>query len=190
MNPRVNPTGSLTEAIQRISKLAEVLGRPCAVISGAAMVLRARPRPTFDVDLVVQATRADLDGILAVASSLGFALIDDPAARELAEEGLVQLDGPGGSGASLGADLIFADSPFLERVLKRATVVEGPFTVPIATPEDLLLLKLDAGRPIDLDDAIALKDVYEAHFDRIYLLEQSELLGLRAKLERLPGSLG
>lgn len=189
MNPRNNPTGSLTEAIERVSKLAEAIGRPCAVIGGAAMVLRARPRPTFDVDLVVSATQTDLARILDVAESHGFTLIDDPSARELAEEGLVQLDGPGGSSASLGADLIFVDSPFLERVVGRATVVEGPFTVPIATPEDLLLLKLEAGRPIDLDDAIALKDVYETVFDREYLREQGDLLGLRTKLESLLGPL-
>ena len=189
MNPRINPSGSLAEAISRISKLAELLARPCAVIGGAAMVLRARPRPTFDVDLVVQATRADLDSILAVAATLGFALIDDPAARELAEEGLVQLDGPSGETESLGADLIFVDSPYLERVVRRATVMEGPFSVPIATPEDLLLLKLEAGRPIDLDDAIALKDVYEAELDRQYLREQGDLLGLRGKLESLLGPL-
>jgi hypothetical protein len=188
MNPRVNPSGTLEDAIKRIVRLAEVLKRPCAIIGGAAMVLRVRPRPTFDVDLVIEAARAQLDEILDAAAGVGLKLIDEPHARELAEEGLVQLDGPDGEGGGLGADLIFVDSPFLSRVVQRATVVEGPFTIPVATPEDLLLLKLEAGRPVDLDDAIAIKDVYADTLDRTYLAEQGELLGLRSKLENLLGT--
>jgi hypothetical protein len=189
MNLRVNPEGTLRDAIERISRLAAALKRPCAMIGGAAMVLRVRPRPTFDVDLVIEAKTEDVDEILKAAAGFGLTLIDEPHARELAEEGLVQLDGPGGEGASLGADLIFVDSPFLARVVQRAIAVEGPFTLPVATPEDLLLLKLEAGRPLDLDDAIAIKDVFEQTLDRKYLGEQGDLLGLRQKLESLLGPL-
>ncbi len=177
-------SGTLREAIDRVAQLASRLGRPCAIVGGAAMVLRVRPRPTFDVDLVVDTTKADLDRVLSVAATVGLTLLDDPHARELAEEGLVQLDGPD---ESLGADLIFVDGPFLARVVARATPVEGPFPVPVATVEDLLLLKLEAGRPVDLDDAIAIKDAFEATLDRRYLAEEGDRLGIREKLESLLG---
>lgn len=189
MTERLSEAGSLRAAIERVSKLAAALNRPCAIIGGAAMVLRVRPRPTFDVDLVVKATKKDVDAILETARGLGLTLVDDPVARELADEGLVQLDGPEGAGESLGADLIFADSAFLERVIERATRVDGPFDVPVATPEDLLLLKLEANRPVDVDDALAIKDAFADALDRDYLRVQGELLGLRAKLETLLGPL-
>lgn len=65
----------------------------------------------------------------------------------------------------------------------------GHATVSVATVEDLLLLKLDANRPIDLDDAIAIKDAFEETLDRRYLAEQGDVLDLRRALENLLGPL-
>ena len=52
---------------------------------------------------------------------------------------------------------------------------------------DLLLLKLDASRPIDIDDAIALKDARGESWDRRYIDEQAALLGLSATVDNLLG---
>lgn len=180
---------TLPDALERAARFVAAWKRPCALIGGAAMVLRVRARPTLDVDLVVTAEGADVDLVLDRAREVGFTLDSDPQTRSLAEEGLVQLDGPVGR-ESFGADLIFVDSPFLARVVARATPVSvGTFTLPVATLEDLLLLKLEAGRGIDLDDAIAIKDAFEETLDRAYLAEQADTLGLRGALENLLGSM-
>ena len=179
---------TLPEALTRISHLCEAVRLPFALIGDMAMILRMRPRTTFDIDVVIAARRSDVDRILRAASEVGFSHDATPGARALAEEGLVQLRGPI-AGETFGADLIFADSAFLSRVVERATPVTiGGTTVPVATVEDLLLLKLEANRPIDLDDAIAVKDAFESSLDRGYLVEQSRALDLEGALASLLGT--
>ncbi len=59
--------------------------------------------------------------------------------------------------ASLGVDVQIARDPFLEQVLARAADVSlGGFSVPVASAEDLILLKMLSYRPIDRADAIEL----------------------------------
>ena len=181
-------TETLSEAVAHAAELIEAWKRPCAVIGGAAMVLRVRARPTRDVDIVITAHREDLDDLLKLARDFSWTYDDDPEARALAEEGLVQLYRPGDRRLSFGVDLIFVDGPFLQRVVARATQVRiASVSLPVATVEDLLLLKLDAGRGIDLDDAIAIKDAFEQTLDRKYLAEQADAIGVRRALDNLLG---
>lgn len=183
-------TDTLAETVERAAQLIADWKRPCAVIGGAAMVLRVRARPTRDVDVVITAEREDLDALLELARRHGWTFDEDAETRSLAEEGLVQLFRPGERRLAFGLDLIFVDGPFLERVTRRATpVVVAGTTLPVATIEDLLLLKLDANRGIDLDDAIAIKDAFESSLDRAYLEEQADALGVRRALDNLLGPL-
>ena len=57
----------------------------------------------------------------------------------------------------------------------------------VATPEDLLLMKLDANRPVDVDDSIAIKDAYLGRLDLSYLRSQADRLGadVRRRLDLL-----
>jgi hypothetical protein len=180
-------SASLPAAIAALDRVLSALGRPYAVIGGVAMIARARVRPTQDVDVVLAVGPEDLPSLLLAAEDAGFRYEDDARSRELFEAGLVHLSlGQGGAAA---ADIIFADSPFLERVMDRATPVSlAGTTLRVATVEDLFLLKLDANRPIDIDDAIALKDAHGARWDRGYIDEQSRELGLSAAVESLLGS--
>lgn len=181
---------SLADAVAATSELIRAWQKPCAVIGGAAMVLRVRARPTRDIDIVIAATREDVDDVLEVARDLAWQYDEDPQSRELAEEGLIQLYRPGDRRSSFGVDLICVDGPFLERVVARATPVTiGATTLPVATVEDLLLLKLEAGRGIDVDDAIAIKDAFGPTLDRSYLAEQADAIGVRREIENLLGPL-
>ncbi len=183
-------TETLAEGVAHAAELIAAWKRPCAVIGGAAMVLRVRARPTRDVDIVISARREDVDDLLRLGRDLGWTWDEDPQARELAEEGLIQLFRPGDRRTSFAIDLIFVDGPFLERVVARATsLTVGSVSLPVATVEDLLLLKLDAGRGIDLDDAIAIKDAFEETLDRTYLAEQADAIGVRRAIENLLGPL-
>ena len=80
------------------------------------------------------------------------------------------------------------DSAFNDDVVTRATVIEVLGTeVRVATPEDLLLMKIEANRPIDLDDAIAIKDAFAGRLDLPYLTTQADRLGadVRRRLDLL-----
>jgi hypothetical protein len=179
----------LAAILARVAPFVAALGAPYAVIGGAAMVARVRVRPTRDCDLVLKTGRT-VDEVLAIARAHGLSFQDNATMRSLADAGLIQLQVTAPeSGTAIGSvDLIMSDSPFLDIVLARAQSVElGAVRLNVATLEDLLLLKLDANRPIDLDDAIAIKDAFGKELDRAYLAEQAGPLGLRERVENLLG---
>lgn len=179
----------LPALLTRVEGLLVALGRPYAVIGGAAMIARVRVRPTRDVDIVLSVDRGRVDDLLRLARAHGFDYEDDPASREIFEAGLVRLAVAPSREGGAGADLIFSDGPFLEDVIARATSVDlGPVVMRVATVEDLLLLKLEANRPIDIDDAIAIKDAFDEALDRAYLEKQADALGVRRALENLLAS--
>ncbi len=181
----MNPLFGLLE---RVDALMRELEAPWAVVGGMAMVLRVQARLTQDVDVVLLFPISRAREVAERARSHQFTF-DEADFSAFGEAGLVRLWGPG-EPRELGADLIFVDSRFLERVVERATPVPlPPSPVPVATVEDLLLLKLEANRPRDLDDAIAIKDVHGATLDRGYLKAQGEALDLTARLEALLGPL-
>ena len=85
--------------------------------------------------------------------------------------------------------MVADDALFAQTVARARPALLGGVAVRVATLEDLLLMKLDAGRPLDLDDAIAIKDAAGTSLDRAYLRDAGARLGLLPALERLLGPL-
>jgi hypothetical protein len=89
-------------------------------------------------------------GFLAAGAAHGFRprVADALAFAREARVLLVQHQGSG-----IDADICFGQLPFEEQALDRARTVEvGGLTVPIPTPEDLIIMKAVAHRPRDLAD--------------------------------------
>ena len=167
--------------------LMEGLGRPYALIGGTAVVLRSRPRFTRDVDFIVALALDGLPTLLSVAAAHGFTW-DDAEIRAFAPAGLVRLWCPPGRVGGMSVDLLFADDALSESVLARATrlpVLDRQ--VPVATAEDLILMKLDANRPTDLDDVIALHDVFKDALDLAYLRAWAARMDLVERLKAFVG---
>ena len=153
-----------------------------AVIGGLAMIARVRPRTTDDLDVIVTATGADVPRILEAARACGYQWKEKDV-PDFVEMGLLRLESPVGKGG-YGVDLILADSPLLARVVERATPV--PFAgaaLPVASIEDLVILKLDANRPVDIDDLMSIKDAFGASLDYRHIEEWTGLLQIRDRLK-------
>lgn len=181
----------LHRALAALAALVREWGAPCALVGGLAMVLRARPRFTRDADLIITVSEGSSGALLEAARRHGFAY-DEDETRTFVEGGLVRLwsaEAPGASRQeSVGVDLLFANDPLSESVVARAEVLEfDAIRLPVATPEDLLLMKLDANRPTDLDDAIALKEAFGESLDRAYIDHWAAQLGLTNRVEALLG---
>ncbi|MBN8610926.1 MAG: nucleotidyl transferase AbiEii/AbiGii toxin family protein [Deltaproteobacteria bacterium] len=171
---------SVIEGLARLARLGVEWNRPLCLIGGMAFGLRVRPRHTDDLDVVVSYGPSEVDALLRAAQRCGYdtAHVD----RELAEAGILRLGGPT-SLSGLSVDLIAIDSPFLESLTRRASPLEvGGVSVPVATLEDLVLLKLDAHRPKDIDDVLAIKDVAADQLDRAYLEHWARELGVLDRL--------
>ena len=173
---------SLAEALRHLARLLSDWGRRAAIIGGIGIVARVRPRHTDDVGVVVVVPEGRGKEFLALAHSHGWA--DDPAeTRALLAGGLLRIF-RGAPTELASVDVIFVDSTFLEDIVGRATQLDlGVATLPVATTEDLLLLKLDANRPEDLDDILAIKDAFADTLDMTYVRAQAARIGVLELLD-------
>jgi hypothetical protein len=175
---------TLPEAVARLARFSSELAKPCALIGGVAVIARAFVRATKDIDLLVSCPASEAPALLEVARRHGYAWGESDV-RDFLDAGLLRMWGPPSRREGLGLDILLTDSAFDEEAVRRASVVEVLGTkVAVATPEDLMLMKLRANRPIDLDDVLAIKDAFEGRLDLAYLRAQADLLGAEV-LQRL-----
>lgn len=172
----------LEEVLASVAALLRAWPHGGAIIGGIAMVARVRPRFTLDVDLVLVVPAGEVRALLALAHDHGW--IDEPAeTATLLEGGLLRLFRAAPRDEDPRLDVLFVDGEFLAEVVRRATPLDlGVATLPVATVEDLLLLKLEAHRPQDIDDLLAIKDGCGARLDWRYVRARAAALGLTERL--------
>lgn len=173
----------LLEGVKEAEGLLRAWGKPGALIGGIAFIARVRPRFTDDIDLALTVPKEQSEAFLDLATQRGFSFAKKDREGFL-EAGLLSMKSPLG----LNFDVLVADDALLESAVRRATPMDfGGVSVPVVTVEDLLLLKLDANRYVDLDDAIAIKDAHGPALDREYLSQRAQALGIVDRLESLLG---
>ncbi len=148
---------------------------PYAVIGGIAVSLRGEPRVTADVDLVIA---ADIGGAVQLLDALEQTSFEPlcPGVREVVERAYILPLRHSLSGVRV--DIAIGMSGFERQVIVRATPVDfGDFSAAIATAEDLLIMKVLAGRPQDIQDA---RGIIAAQIDSLnweYCLQLAADLG-------------
>ena len=176
-------SANLVDGIAELAELLRAWGKPGAIVGGIAFVARVRPRFTDDLDLLLTVPVGERAALLELAAKRGFVFSAEDRTF-FNEAGLLPMKSPLG----FDVDLMIADDVLLESAVTRATPVEiGGVTVPVVSVEDLLLMKLDANRHVDLDDAIAIKDALGDTLDRAYLVAMARRLDLLGRLESLLG---
>jgi hypothetical protein len=148
---------------------------PFALIGGQASSLRGEERVTADVDMIVA---TDIDRVLSLLPEIARTnfrpLFPDPA--DVIQRAYIlplrhQL-------THIKVDLAIALSGFERRAVTRAEIVElAGCQVPVATAEDLIVMKALAGRPRDDDD---IRGMFVAQGDRLdwkYCITTAEELG-------------
>jgi hypothetical protein len=120
------------------------------VIGGLAVALLGRPRVTRDVDAMVLLAENRWSAFLAAGSAFGF-FPRQPGTLAFAHEARVLLVRHRPTGIDI--DIALGCLPFEEEAVARATDIQvGGTTVPVPTPEDLVIMKAVAHREKDLLD--------------------------------------
>jgi hypothetical protein len=134
-------------ALAALFKALKNIDRPAMLIGGLAVIARGVPRLTIDIDAVIHAEGLDIDRLWKVLrdSELEPRVGD---AAEIATERMVLLLQHLPSRVTV--DLSLGWMVFEREAIRRATTVDldgVPF--PVATPEDLVVLKAVAWRDVD-----------------------------------------
>jgi Nucleotidyl transferase AbiEii toxin, Type IV TA system len=139
---------ALLERIGRELRKGEI---PYMIIGGQAVLLYGEPRLTKDIDVTLGIGVAELNRLKAILPRMSLeVLIKDEV--QFVEKTMVLPTWERRSG--IRVDLIFSFSPYEMGAIERARGIRlGRSEVKFASPEDVIIHKVIAGRPRDLEDA-------------------------------------
>ncbi len=144
------PSTAPAELLAALAEALSALRARWYLFGAQAAVIWGRPRLTADVDVTVRLDPEDPERLVRALSDRGFqlrvSLGDDFVRRTRVLPFVHQPSG-------LPLDIVLAGPGLEELFLERAVevTVEG-VTVPVISPEDLIVAKILAGRPKDLED--------------------------------------
>ncbi|HZP41966.1 MAG TPA: hypothetical protein VFD84_10720 [Candidatus Binatia bacterium] len=123
-----------------------------AVIGAVARNAWASPRATADVDLAaVIPSRVVCDRLVAALSARGFVAVQVAGGEDDEPPDLLRLERP--TGVVRRLDVLVAKTAFEREAVSSAVPFDLGGMHPVVGPEHLVVYKLIAGRPQDLEDA-------------------------------------
>ena len=145
-----NEKQPLFDCLAAVQRVFEAFGNCGVIIGGVAVGLMAKPRATIDVDAMILLDLDELPELLAVARAHGLQpRISDPADFARRSRIVLLRHEPTG----IHVDISLGVLPFEKEVIDRAVIRKaGKVSVSLASPEDLIILKAVAHRPVDLFD--------------------------------------
>ena len=173
----------LNEPFRDFIGIFERLRISYALIGGLAVGVHGIPRPTHDLDFTIAIERGRLPTFFEAVVELGYDVphefttgwVDQVAGMPLVKARQWV------AGKTIDVDVFLAESRFQTSLLQRRAraEVEG-ISAWIASPEDLILLKLLANRPRDIGD---IQDILmvQGQLDDAYLNRWADELGVSAR---------
>ena len=156
--PEAEAPRHLRPALEALLALFKDAGVPGIVVGGLAVGVHAQPRTTQDVDALILFDMAELDGFLETAAKHGLEY-RRPDGPVLARQNRVLVLRHVPSGVPI--DIALGCMPFDEEAVNNAVRRDiAGVSTPIPTPDDLVIMKAVAHRPIDGGDIDMLLTVH------------------------------
>lgn len=136
-----------------ISKIGESLSKhklPYMIIGGQAVLLYGEPRLTRDIDITLGINIDQTDKVLEIIKELSLKPIPKDIKSFINQTMVLPvLDEDSG----IRVDFIFSFTPYESKAIQRARKIKiNKKDVCFASPEDVIIHKIFAGRPRDLED--------------------------------------
>ena len=154
------------QLLERIALGLEERQIPYMVIGGQAVLIYGEPRLTRDIDITLGVGPERLADVLALARASAWRVLVERPDEFVQRTFVLPLDDPQ---SGIRIDLIFSFSEYERQALERARRVNiGEAAVRFAAAEDVIVHKIAAGRPRDLEDvrSILLKN---RELDLVYI---------------------
>ena len=155
----------MDEVFRALAELMETAGTPWALIGGHAVNAWVEPRLTRDIDVTVSADASALERLKKAFVDTGWRVVEELGGHEPSGPDFIRFTR---GDQEPPVEVQVAKTAFQQRLLERATPTSGG-AVPVATVEDLIVLKLIAARKkdeADLDALGRLPDVDWAYVER------------------------
>ena len=138
------------ELLTGLASALKESGIPYMVIGGQAVLLYGEPRLTRDIDITLGVGIEHLEDILMVCKNLSLTPLPENI-EQFVRETMVLPTFDDKTG--IRVDFIFSWTPYERQAIQRARPVSiGGVNVYFASVEDLIIHKIFAGRPRDIED--------------------------------------
>lgn len=141
---------------------------PYMIVGGQAVLVHGQPRLTNDIDVTLGLEPFEAERILDLLPSIGLVPLVDRVSEFLQETFVLPVQH---QETGIRVDIIFSLSEYERDAIARAVPTQiGAANVRIATVEDVIIHKLVAARPRDLEDVRGLM-AKNRNFDEQYVLK-------------------
>jgi hypothetical protein len=182
-----DPPGALRETLFRLADLFDAEGVVYMIVGALAVAMWGRPRATADIDITLRGDAERLESLTARAERAGFMLDREWLEwQPLLRDRHRRLTAPGSI-----VDLMRPRDAHEEGALGRSRhlLVEGR-RLPFVAPDDLILMKVKAGRPRDFEDATSVLVAQRGTIDLVYVSDWARQLGVDEELNYLLREVG
>ncbi len=136
--------------IAALARALELEGVPFMLIGGQAVLLHGRPRLTEDIDVTLGVDPSRLASVQHVCTALGLTPLPTNVEAFVQETYVLPARH---AEQAIRVDFIFSTTPYERQAIDRADrIVLDGVPVPFAAAEDLIIHKLFAHRPRDMED--------------------------------------
>lgn len=151
------------DALLAVARVLAELDAPSMFIDGVAVIALGVPRLTVDIDATVLAANLDLNRLFEIAERHGFSPRVQDASSFAHAHQVVLLEH---KASGIPVDITLASLPFEEDAIGSSTEINYAGTpIKIPAPGDLLVYKVVAAQPRDLEDAEKLLLLYGSRLD-------------------------
>lgn len=160
--------GTLQRLLARIAKTLDAANIPHMVIGAQAVLIHGRPRFTGDIDITLGVDVDQLPKLKKITEKLSLKPIPKDFEQFAKQTNVFPVKD---QASNIKVDFVFSFSPFEREAVKRAQPIKIEHTnVRYATAEDTIVLKMVAGRPIDISDVKSIVNT-QSKLDRNYILK-------------------
>jgi len=145
-----SPLAAPVDVIAAMAEALDAVGARWYMFGAQAVLAWGRPRLTADIDVTVRMDPEDPAALAQALEARGFRLRADPAGDFVRRTRVLPFTF---TPAGMPVDIVLGGPGLEDLFLSRAVPVRiGSVTVPVISPEDLVVTKILAGRPKDLED--------------------------------------
>jgi len=158
--------------LKKLSQELNLQSIPYMVIGGQAVLLYGEPRLTKDIDITLGMNVGEVQKLINLINTLGLKILVDDYEQFVKDTFVLPtIDEKSG----IRVDFVFSFSAYEQKAIQRAKEIKLSDTiVKFASLEDLIIHKVIAGRPRDIEDikSVVLKNPkYESEYINKWLKE-------------------
>ena len=165
------------ELLIKLARALDDARIPYMVIGGQAVLIHGEPRLTRDIDVTLGVDASQLARVRTAIQTIGLRPVVEDAEDFVRKTNVFPLSA---ESTPIRIDLIFSFTPYEAEAIRRAVGIRfGDATVRFAAVEDLIIHKMVAGRPRDIEDVrgvLAREPVLDESYVRRWLSSFSEIV--------------